>query len=164
MILHNIIILHGAVGSGKTSTLLHWLNKRDDVCGILSPLVSDERVFMTLPEKIIFRIQADAQDKEILSVGKYIFSAAAFDRAIKLIENNLKKDFQFCIIDEIGPLELNKQGFYSLICKMLRVNKSMYYIFVVRSALVESICSMFKIKNPIICSTENFENLIPSKN
>src|SRR5436190_309118 len=101
----DIYIVSGPVQTGKTTRLMEWCSDKENVFGIATPVVQGLRVFYDLNEKTIFPMEADVEDKDILQIGKYIFSKSAFKKAEKIIVDGIGKS-EYLVIDEIGPLEL----------------------------------------------------------
>ncbi|MEO5948276.1 MAG: nucleoside-triphosphatase [Chitinophagaceae bacterium] len=114
-----IYILTGAIQSGKTTSLLNWSATRNDVHGILTPVVNGKRVFMNAYTKEQFPMEATEEEKETLTVGRFTFSKTSFEKAILIIREAIPKG-SWLVIDEIGPLELNSQGFYTVLMEALQ--------------------------------------------
>ena len=82
-------------------------------------------------------------EEETLTVGRFIFSKAAFDKAIQIIRDSITKE-GWLVIDEIGPLELEGKGFYTIINEILILRKNKT-ILVVRKGMVEKVKDCFMI-------------------
>lgn len=144
--LKKIFLLTGPVHSGKTSFLLEWSRSRSDVRGILTPVIEGRRCFMDMESGNVFLMEAEAGEKEIISVGKYVFSKRNFDKAIEILENEINFP-GWLVIDEAGPLELNDQGFAKIIRKLIHGNDpELKLILVVRDSLVENIINHFQFE------------------
>lgn len=130
---HNIIILTGEIQTGKTSWLQQWVNTKDNVVGILSPIVNDKRTFYDIEKRELFPMEAVEGEEEILAIGKYSFSRRAFDRAsTQLIYWSENKNWDYLVVDEIGPLELiHKKGLYNPFVIAIRNLKEICKIIVV---------------------------------
>jgi nucleoside-triphosphatase THEP1 len=142
------LILTGPIGSGKTTSLLNWAATRNDVYGILTPVINGKRVFMDAYTKEQFPMEADNKETEIIKVGRFVFSRKEFARAVKVIEQATDKP-GWLIIDEIGPLELKGQGFCKVLKKALK-KRDRQVILVVRKGLAEEVKSTFGIDATII--------------
>jgi len=112
-----IFILSGPVQSGKTTALIAWAEKRNDVYGILTPVVNGKRMFMDVFTKVQFDMEAMGEE-EPLAVGRFSFSQKNFDKAIRIIRTALQHD-GWLIIDEVGPLELRGLGFHDILKEVL---------------------------------------------
>lgn len=141
----DIYILAGKLHSGKTLSLLHWVQNRNDVYGILSPVMNGKRFFQDVSTKKIFLMESEADEKEVLEVGKYMFSKSAFLRAEKIILSALKQKAGWLIIDEIGPLELKGEGLDGVLKQVLSKNSQLKILLVIREHLLEDITAYFGI-------------------
>ena len=131
-----IYILSAPVQSGKTTSLINWSAARKDVHGILTPVIDGKRVFMDAQTKEQFPMEASG-DEEALTVGRFVFSKAGFDKAIQIIRNAITNE-GWLVIDEIGPLELEGKGFYTIVKELLLSEKNKT-ILVVREGMVENV-------------------------
>lgn len=113
-----VFILSGAIQSGKTTSLLKWSATRSDVHGILTPVVNGKRVFMNAHTKEHFPMEASEEEKETLTIGRFTFSKSGFEKAIQIISAAIPKCC-WLVIDEIGPLELNGDGFFKILMEAL---------------------------------------------
>lgn len=148
MITKNIYILSAPKHSGKTTRLIEWSVDRDDVFGILTPIVNGKRVFMDAHSKEQFQMEAGENEINILEVGKYRFSRGAFKRASTIISNSIIMNAGWVVIDEIGPLELKGEGFADAVKKVLHQQYSLANILlVIREGLVENVLHFFNISN-----------------
>ena len=140
-----IFILSGPIQSGKTSRLFKWCEGRNDVSGILTPDLHGKRYFMDITTKELFLMEAGENEENILSVGKYKFSKAAFERASQILSNAINKNSGWIIIDEVGPLELKGEGFSEVI-KLFLIPSDLNIILVVRENLFDTVLQYFNIK------------------
>lgn len=137
-----IYILSASIQSGKTTSLINWSDSRKDVFGILTPVINGKRVFMNADTKEQFPMEATGEE-EVLVVGRFVFSKAGFDQAIQIIRDSITKE-GWLVIDEIGPLELEGKGFYTIINEILILRKNKT-ILVVRKGMVEKVKDCFMI-------------------
>jgi nucleoside-triphosphatase len=137
----NIIILACEKHSGKTTALLQWIKDKENIAGILSPVVNEERMFYNITNGEYFTMLA-AANEETLLVGKYAFSKTAFDKANALLQETKNK---FVIIDEIGPLELMGKGFADTLKNILQEKSYTNLLLVVRNELVDDMVEYFSI-------------------
>jgi nucleoside-triphosphatase THEP1 len=151
-----IYILSGAICTGKTTALVKWSANRKDVFGVLTPLINGRRYFMDVHFRNQFEMEADEAEQQVLSVGRFRFSKTGFDRAIQIINGSINKGW--LVIDEIGPLELNEQGFYEPVKGVLK-NHSSPLLFVIREGLVEKVAEFFDLKEYEVISRENLDQL-----
>jgi nucleoside-triphosphatase len=152
-----IYILAGEIQTGKTTALLKWSENRNDVFGILTPVIDGKRFFMDAHSKNQFKMEADQGERETFLIGRFKFSKPAFEKAIQIIHDSIDKK-GWLVIDEIGPLELRKHGFYNVINEVLR-NHAAQILFVVRQGLVEKVTEFFELKKFHIIKKEEWEQL-----
>jgi nucleoside-triphosphatase THEP1 len=144
-----LYILSGPKHSGKTSCLLHWWEKNNEVGGILTPLINGERVFLELASGTIFSMLANEDSREVLHIGKYEFDQYGFDRAIQVIQDAVNSDKKWIVIDEIGPLELEQKGFYSITSQLLSsLPPHKKLLLIIREKILQDAIDFFKMKDP----------------
>jgi nucleoside-triphosphatase THEP1 len=140
-----IFILTGAIRSGKTTALLEWAAKRQNIYGVLTPLVNEKKVFMNVHTGQQFEMEASEREENNLTIGRYTFSKRAFEKAITVLRKAGQENSGWLIIDEIGPLELRQKGFYEIAQQLLH-HTSLNIILVVREGLVDSVARLFAMK------------------
>ncbi|HKB43220.1 MAG TPA: nucleoside-triphosphatase [Chitinophagaceae bacterium] len=145
-----IFILPGPIQTGKTTSLINWSAKRNDVFGILTPVVNGKRVFMNAQTREQFPMEAGESETEIMSIGKFVFSKTSFDKAQQIIREALdKKDW--LVIDEIGPLEMKGEGFYNVLKEILQYQPGEQKILlVVRETMIEKVKEFFGLTGAIV--------------
>ncbi len=150
-----IFMLTAATGSGKTTSLIKWSEERNDVYGILTPVVDGKRMFMNAATKEQFPMEAGGSPAStgILQVGKFIFSKDAFEKAISIIRDAIDKK-GWLIIDEIGPLELKGEGFHAVLKEVLAKRKEKM-ILVVREGLTDQVVTLFSVNGKSIKTTND---------
>lgn len=115
--LKKVCILTAPVRSGKTTSLVQWTEGRSDVRGILTPEVQGHRVFMDAATRQLFRMEAK-EGEESLMVGRFAFSRKNFSRAADIIREAIPAG-GWLVIDEVGPLELQNEGFADVLREVL---------------------------------------------
>ncbi|HMK27654.1 MAG TPA: nucleoside-triphosphatase [Chitinophagaceae bacterium] len=152
-----IFILTAPIQSGKTTSLISWSANRNDVHGILTPVVGAKRVFMNAETREQFPMEA-AGEEETLVVGRFAFSKAGFDKAIQIIRDAVSKD-GWLVIDEIGPLELKGEGFCSVLKEVLaqRNNK---FLIVMREGLEQQVKEYFSIGTATVKGINEISSLL----
>jgi nucleoside-triphosphatase THEP1 len=145
-----LYILSGSTGIGKTTTLLNWVQNRKDTGGFLTPIDNGIRKFYFISQKSFANMIADETETEILEIGKYKFSKAAFNKAILCLAGDWKDGKRICILDEYGPLEKSDTGLmpalHEIILSASR-SESQDLIVVVRENLLEHFKSKYKVTN-----------------
>ena len=140
-----VYILTAPIQSGKTTSLSSWSEKRDDVYGILTPVVDGKRIFMNAQNRQLFLMEAKEGEKETLAVGRFIFSKTNFSKAIQIVKDAIDKE-GWLVIDEIGPMELRGEGFCDVLKEVLAKRKH-NTLLVVRDKedMVEKVKTYFNI-------------------
>ena len=150
-----IYIFKGAIGSGKTTYLMNYCKEGKSAGGILSPFINGKRHFLNVENKETKLMEAAEEESETLNIGRYKFSAKAFEWANKILIDSTNKNYELIIIDEIGPLELQGKGFAETL-KFLLGNTEIKsdLLLVIRQNLVNDFLNYFGIKKE---DTINFE-------
>jgi nucleoside-triphosphatase THEP1 len=92
-----------------------------------------------------FEMEAEDRETEILKIGKYRFKKKSFNKAITTLQQSLNEKKGWLVIDEIGPLELRKEGFYKILNEILGTKTSLQIILVVRNSLIEEVINFFRL-------------------
>jgi len=143
-----IIIFTGPVHAGKTTALMHWCERRQDIGGILTPVINGKRFFWDNAAKEFFAMEADEEEEKI-AVGKYQFRKAGFEKAIQRIKQNTYKPW--LVIDEIGPLELRGEGFAGVLKEVLeKQNGRQTILLVAREQILNEVIQQFGLQQAII--------------
>jgi nucleoside-triphosphatase THEP1 len=154
-----IFILTGPIQTGKTTSLIKWSAKRKDVFGILTPVVNarptesfgrGKRVFMNAHTREQFPMEAEEDETEILSIGKFVFSKTSFDKAQQIIREAMDKK-GWLLIDEIGPLEVKGEGFYNAMKEILQYQPvEQKVLLVVRETMIEKVKELFELTDAFV--------------
>ena len=141
-----IYILTGPIQSGKTTRIANWAMEKNDVFGILTPVISGKRMFTDLHGKNIFEMEANSWETEILTIGKFKFSKAGFSKAVEILRNGLNEKKGWLVIDEIGPLELKGEAFSEILKEILHSSSNQQKILlVIRESLLEEVIQFFRL-------------------
>lgn len=143
-------ILSGSVHSGKTTRLIKWLKNKNNVQGIISPILNGNRYLVNISsdEKRKLEIDSGSSHENIIKVGKYIFDKSVFKWACKIILDAIKSNPDWLIIDEVGPLELNDEGMAKAVNKVFSGNVSLLktnVIMVVRENLLNDFLNHYNL-------------------
>jgi len=141
---HKVFILTGAIQTGKTTSLIKWCEGKKNIQGILTPVINGKRMFIDIATKEIFAMESDENETEVVRVGRFVFSATAFERAKQIIAGST--NYSYLIIDEVGPLELRQEGLFDAIQQALQNPKS-NIVLVVREGLVDKVTQFFSLAN-----------------
>jgi nucleoside-triphosphatase THEP1 len=145
-----LFILTGPVQTGKTTSLIKRTEKRNDVSGIVTPVVDGKRMFMNIQARQLFDMEAASGETGVLIVGRFIFSKKGFDKAKQIISNSIGKE-GWLVIDEIGPLELRGEGFSEVLREVLAAqNEKQKILLVVREGLTDKVKEYFRLKDVVV--------------
>jgi nucleoside-triphosphatase THEP1 len=120
-----------------------FLNNRDFAGYEIVHLVSGE----TMPLAYKLQYTPTGWD-EIYRRGPFSFSGKGFAFCEAIAAKILRSDIEPVFIDEIGPLELNGQGFSAVLTEVLKTGKQLY--ITVRSHCVRDVTAAFNIDDPVI--------------
>lgn len=149
-------ILTGMLNSGKTTSLRDWSQSRDDVAGILTPVIQGKRMFMNAKTREQFPMEATNDESDVLSVGRFTFSKKGFDSAVRVIREELQSK-GWLLIDEVGPMELRGEGFCDVVKEALQQqHDSQTIVLVVREGLVEKVKEYFGLEDATVIKKGSF--------
>jgi nucleoside-triphosphatase THEP1 len=155
----SVLLLTGRKGIGKTTACLgFWSLSRDrglHVGGIVCPATYDGAGLKTgidaldalTGERCPLAVVA-ATDQPGERVGRYRFDPAVMAWALARVLAALQAPLDAAIIDEIGPLELDRGGGFALALARLTQARSRQIILVVRPALVARLESLLAHLEP----------------
>lgn len=139
-----VLILSGEKSSGKTTLLFDYCYNRKNISGILTPLIEKRRQLYVIDKKLF--LPMEESEGENLKVGRYIFSKSSFEKSELQLFSSQRGEIELTMIDEIGLLELRKEGFYSIINRLINSNDRSKLLFVVRMTKLSEILETFNIK------------------
>jgi len=139
--MQSIFIYCGSVHSGKTTRLIKWLIDKNNVQGIISPIIDGNRFLVNInsDEKRELEIESGSSQENVIKVGKYIFDKSVFEWACEIILDAIKSNPDWLIIDEVGPLELQGEGLAKAVDKVFSGKDNLLktnVVFVVRKQLL----------------------------
>lgn len=147
------IILTGEIQTGKTTALQKWLVGKN-AAGILSPVVSGERMLYNIQDTSYIPFQSPVSTPETIAVGRFHFYIRAFEQANKILQQNTNADW--LIVDEIGVLELKDQGFFQAL-KNILTDSASNLLVVVRTSLLNEVREKFSLQRARILSIQELE-------
>ena len=166
-----IYILAGDIRTGKTTAVLNWVNTRNDVDGWLCPdNENGKRCFLNVKSQNRFELEVEVENElevdmaKIVSIGPFNFLRSAFKKANDyLMSLTSENENQYIIIDELGRLELNKEGLHTaaedLISKFLNADNQ-HLILVVRSYLLDDIIAFYNISKYQVLAKGDLSSLV----
>ncbi|MFA3782675.1 nucleoside-triphosphatase [Melioribacteraceae bacterium 4301-Me] len=144
--INNIYIYTGKIGTGKTTRLLQWASAQKNIDGILQPLIEGKRYIYHLSTKTLKPLETN-ETSNSYKIGKYFFNKDTFDWAKIILNQNIRKNLNWLIIDEVGPLELNGNGLEPLISELI-YNKKIFVgkiVLVIRESILEKAIKHYKL-------------------
>jgi len=142
-----IFILTAPIQTGKTTSLMTWSANRNDIYGILTPVINGKRVFMNVQTKEQFPMEANESETDVLTVGRFTFSKNSFNKAIQIIREAINKD-GWLIIDASDLMELRGEGFHDLLIEVMKERKEKV-VLVIREGLAQQAINFFDLQNAI---------------
>ena len=148
----SIVIFSRPVRTGKTTELMTWCGRQNNITGVLMPDNEGTRKIINLSTNEVFNLEctdpADT-DQELLKVGRFYFYASIFTRVNNDLVNMLKTNPHWMVLDEVGKLELNCSGFYDAVTAMISAHQhqtiTSNILLVVRESLLNEVIGFFKI-------------------
>ena len=136
-------LITGPRRAGKSTLcmdVLHFIrNSGGNAGGVITLQNSDRWIYLVLDD-IKLRFEAN-NNEEFIQVGKFQIHRGNMQQAINHIERSLKSEYLF--VDEIGILEMNRGGYYSVLEKAFSRNDG--NIFVIRESILEEILDSYNI-------------------
>lgn len=159
-----IYILTGDIRTGKTSALLDWIKNRIDVDGLICPDNDNgKRYFLKVKSQKEFELEVESESEKTITIGPFHFLKSAFEEANNyLLEANKRRDFKYLIIDELGKLELKKEGLHNAAKTLIpdfMFNDNRCLILVVRESLLEDIIKYYSISEYTVFKKEDLKIL-----
>ncbi|TVQ85641.1 MAG: DUF2478 domain-containing protein [Bacteroidetes bacterium] len=93
-------------------------------------------------------------DKQKTSYGRFYFEKKGISAGNKTIEQSLKTPTDLLVIDELGPMEINNQGWAPAIEKVVKQNSTAQF-WVVREKLVKPMMRKWNIGDIIVFELES---------
>ncbi|WP_055442591.1 nucleoside-triphosphatase [Lacinutrix himadriensis] len=145
-----IYILTGAIRTGKTTALFDWINDRDDVDGLLCPdSENGKRYFLKVKSRNELELEVETESEDVIAIGSFKFLKAAFKEANDyLISTASETENRYLIIDELGKLELKKEGLHrsaEALVSRFKNDNSQHLILVVRDCLLGAVLEHYAI-------------------
>lgn len=168
----SIVIFSRPIRTGKTTELLSWCNRQNNIAGVLMPEMEGKRKILNFATKEIYEIECTDPantEKELIRVGRFYFYADIFDQVNAILSKTPISSPGWIVIDEVGKLELAGRGFYVPVKELIRASQNndlnSALLLVVRQNLLNETLAFFKIENyRLIHSLEGFSPLSRNDN
>ncbi|MBN1408495.1 MAG: hypothetical protein JW956_11930 [Calditrichaceae bacterium] len=153
-----IYVYSGPTHSGKTTRLENWIKKNEGVDGILMPVINNQRYVKSISSGKMLKLETDSNDHDLVQIiGKYKFRSEVFEHIQHYLLGLIDKNVKWIIVDEIGFLELNDQGFepaVSQLIQKLETKQDVNLLLVIRDYLKEKVIDYYKLNGD---SIKNFK-------
>lgn len=158
------IIITGDVNSGKTSLaskLVDFLKDKYKIGGFLA------RSHFENGQKKSYFVENITNGNNLLLAsldnfgdtfvfGRFYFSQKTFKEISGYYDENILKNIQIFVLDEVGPLEIRGDGWFELINRLIKKWDGVV-IFVVRKNLLEKFMDFWALEQPLVVDVNNFE-------
>ena len=158
MVKPRVVIITGDIQQGKTTfaqkLISKLLEQRIMVAGFLSIGINENGIrtgFILSDIETARQIElcSDKKDEKRLKLGRFYFNQEAISFGNAILNTDNLVDKQLIVIDEIGPLELNGQGWSSSIDKITR-SYMIPQLWVVRKSVVRHVAGKWNIGNAYV--------------
>ena len=147
-----ITIISGEKHSGKTTKLLELISdlefQNKKCAGIIAigSIKNNKRHSFDIQDittSKTMQIMSVEENLEFNKIGKFYINPIAFKFGEEVLEKALKSNANYIIIDEIGKLELNENGWFNIFNKLLKSEQNV--IFTSRKELLQKVTKKFNI-------------------
>lgn len=151
-------IITGDIHQGKTTftqrIITDLLEQKIRIAGFLSIGINENGIrtgfnLTDIESSKQIELCSEKKDEKRLKLGKYYFNPDAISFGNKILESNNVADKQLIVIDEVGHLELNGQGWSKAIDK-ITTSFRIPQLWIVRKTLLQKISSRWYIGNVYI--------------
>jgi nucleoside-triphosphatase THEP1 len=143
----DVVIITGEIHQGKTTfakrIIDDLVSENFDIGGFLSigVNINGKRtgfILHNLTNSEQTELCSNVKEKDRLKLGQYYFNNDTIMKGLEILSPDKISDKQLIVIDEIGQLELNDNGWNSAIENLTR-NSSIPHLWVVRKSLVKRV-------------------------
>lgn len=151
----DVIIITGEVRQGKTTfvrdLILNLRKQEIRIAGFISEAIDEngERQGFNIIDIQTYdksELCTRNVNEKWLKYGPYYFNPAGIKRGNEILDFEKLTDKQLVIIDEIGPVEINNQGWSSAIEK-ITADSAIPHLWVIRKSLVKKIARKWNTGN-----------------
>ncbi|MEJ2542537.1 MAG: nucleoside-triphosphatase [Calditrichaceae bacterium] len=144
-----IYVYSAPTHTGKTTRLESWISKIQSIDGILMPVINNKRYIKYISTGDLQQLESDSNNPDLVqTIGKYKFQTDVFEHAQNYLLSLIDKKLEWIIIDEIGFLELNGQGFEPAVTKLIldmNTKEATNILLVIRDYLKEDVLEYYKL-------------------
>ena len=153
-----VVIITGEIHQGKTTFAqkivadLHEQKIR--IAGFFSVGINENGIrtgfnLVDIESSKQIELCSDKKNEKRLKFGRYYFNSDAISLGNEILNSNNLSDKQLIVIDEVGHLELNGQGWSNAIENIIRSN-TVPQLWIVRKSLVQKCSRRWNIGNAYI--------------
>jgi nucleoside-triphosphatase THEP1 len=149
-----IFIITGAIGQGKTTQVIKivdsLLKKEISISGIFAPRIMENGVtigydIVDIETNIREPFLRDNADTGLPKIGKYTIFPKGLEKGINVLNKSAVDKPHIVVIDEVGKLELNNQGWSTNITEL--VNGHSIMLLAVRDSFTEQVIEKWNLKH-----------------
>jgi iron complex transport system ATP-binding protein len=153
-----VVIITGDIHQGKTTfaqkIVADLLEQNIRIAGFLSIGINENGIrtgfnLVDIESSRQIELCSDKKNEKQLKFGKYYFNPEAISFGNEILKGDNLSDKQLIVIDEVGHLELNGQGWSNAIENITRSN-TLPQLWIVRKSLVQKISRRWNIGNAYI--------------
>ncbi len=158
---NKIYIFSQPIKTGKTTLLKNWVDKQNNIAGILTPDINEVRMLYNISQKTYHTLQVDTEENAI-KIGRFLFDKNGFELAKSILSQSLQSQCSWVIVDEVGRLEINQHnGLEPTLTKIINAYKNKQssgnLLLVVRDYLLHEVINYYQIPDAIILDRDFFE-------
>ena len=149
----NIFILSGAIHSGKSTALskiVEMLKGKNLVVsgfiarGTFKNKVRDRFDLINIDSNQALPLASVSKTEGWLRFRNFYFNPKAFETGEMIIMNAFKNKADVIVIDEVGPMELEGNGWYKVL-NLLQSDLTTIQLWVVREQILNAVCQHWSI-------------------
>ncbi|MCX6266190.1 MAG: hypothetical protein NTW16_02370 [Bacteroidetes bacterium] len=153
-----VIIISGAVGAGKTTLLQEIVGRLKEkgisAGGIYSPRITENEKttgydVVDIMNNSIEMFLRMSDDPGLNKIGRYSILPPGLQHGINALSSVKNRDNQVVIIDEVGSLELDDQGWANSITGLINASDS-HLILAVRNTFVEQVIQKWNFQDCLV--------------
>ena len=147
-----VTIITGDRQSGKTTRLLKHIETLKNSCVSVAGIIAIGTFKNDIRNSFSLKDISTNTEKAFMStsecnncekIGRFYINNETYKWGVMVLENAIKSDVNTIVIDEIGMLELNEKGWYSVLVKALNTNKNI--VITVRNKFADDVAVKFGI-------------------
>jgi len=153
-----VVIITGEIHQGKTTfaqkIVADLLKQKIRIAGFFSVGINENGIrtgfnLVDIGSSRRVELCSDKKNEKRLKFGRYYFNSDAISLGNEILNSNNLSDKQLIVIDEVGHLELNGQGWSNAIENISRSN-TVPQLWIVRKSLVQKSTRRWNISNAYI--------------